>query len=81
MPYYYIKAHITPMGDYQDPMEDGGELVREIDTKALVEAVEEKTGKVCCLSPAWGVVKLGRVWETWELFAEDNGFLIQDFLN
>ena len=66
------------------PVEYGGEeMCWEIDTKALVAAVEQKTGLVCCQPSFDGAVIIhdGDVWETWELFAEENGLLIKNFLN
>ena len=114
MPYFYIEANATPMGEYKapskmqalhayaidagyndyhdmlcqlspsSPVEYGGEeWVREIDTKALTAAVEQKTGLACCQPSFDGAVIImsGDVWETWELFAESNGFLLRDFLN
>ena len=61
----------------------GEEICWEIDTKALIAAVEQKTGLACCQPSFDGAVVImgGDVWETWELFAEANGFLIRDFLN
>ena len=114
MPYFYIEANATPMGEYkapskmqaldayaidagyndyhdmlcqlnpESPVDHGGdEMCLEIDTKALIAAVEQKTGLACCQPSFDGAVIIlnGDVWETWELFAEENGLLIQDILN
>ena len=63
-------------------MKEGEEMVREIDTDTLVHDVEQKTGLACCQPSFDGVVQQGgTVFATWGLFAEANGFLIQDFLN